>query len=122
MSTPLSNAVIWATLQPYTTGFSFARIAVTNGTRSNQDSRLTLPTGTNLVQVSWSGASRVMIQAYSDGHLQKVDIPAGESGVGRTRILRVPVTTEGYVSVTTYTNLQEEVDATTGGITIYPTN
>lgn len=73
------------------------------------------------MQVSWSGASRVIIQAYADGHLQKVDIPAGESGVGRTKILHVPVTTEGYVSVTTYSNLQEEVDTTTGGITVFPT-
>ena len=121
MSTPLSNAVIWATLQPYTAGFSFARIVATNGVRSTQNTRLTLPTGTNLVQVSWSGASRVMIQAYSDGHTQKVDIPAGESGVGRMKILRVPVSTEGYVSVTTYNNLQEEIDTTTGGITVYPT-
>ena len=79
------------------------------------------PTGTNLVQVSWSGASRVLIQANADGHIQKVDIPAAESGVGRTKILRVPVTTEGYVNVTTYNNRQEEVGTTTGGITVYPT-
>lgn len=121
MTSPLSDAVIWATLQPYTAGFSFAKVIATNGVRSNQNNRLTLPTGTNLVQVSWSGASRVLIQANADGHIQKVDIPAAESGVGRTKILRVPVTTEGYVNVTTYNNRQEEVGTTTGGITVYPT-
>lgn len=121
MTSPLFDAVIWATLQPYTTGFSFARIIATNGVRSNQNSRLTLSPGTNLVQVSWSGASRVIIQANADGHNQTVEIPAATSGTGRTKILRVPVTKEGYVSVTTYNNLQEEVDTTTGGITVYPT-
>ncbi|QQB45311.1 hypothetical protein I6I10_07430 [Corynebacterium glucuronolyticum] len=121
MSTPLSDAVIWATLQPYTTDFSFARITATNGVRSTQNTRLTLPTGTNLVQVSWSGASRIQIQANADGHNQTTEIQAAISGTGRTKILRVPVTKEGYVNVTTYKNLQEEVDTTTGGITVYPT-
>lgn len=125
MTTPIKfvNPLLWATLTVNDTGFSFAKISKTNGIPAVQNSRLILPEGVNIVTVDWSGQSRVVIQAGTNGLLRKVEIPAAESGTSRQVTLRVPVSTsDAYVNVTTYDNASSEVGEAVGGIVVYPSD
>lgn len=125
MTTPIKfvNPLLWATLTVNDTGFSFAKISKTNGIPAVQNSRLILPEGVNIVTVDWSGQSRVVIRAGTNGLLRKVEIPAAESGTPRQVTLRVPVSTsDAYVNVTTYDNASSEVGEAVGGIVVYPSD
>lgn len=117
------NPLLWATLTVDNTGFSFAKITKTNGATTTQNSRLVLPEGVNMVTVDWSGKSRVLVQAGTDGMARKMEIPAAESGIPRQVTLRVPVSTsDAYVRLTTYDNATAEIGQAVGGIVVYPSD
>lgn len=125
MTTPVTaeiTPILWAVLKPTGTGFSFAIVTKTNGTIVNSGTSLKLPIGVNQIQVDWSGASNVRVQA-GDAIKQVVDIPAGKSGKRRSVFLRVPVDTEtAMVNITTYANASAEVGQALGGIQVFPSN